>query len=88
MIGMRMDRLRAVLRYVQCVTRSPRRFEQGYRPKGRHLPDEEGRSQRAVPMRLRQEIQEMLRAQLIAIAALTGGLLCLERNHRRNRAAV
>ena len=28
-------------------------------------------------MRLRQEIQEMLRAQLIAIAALTGGLLCL-----------
>ena len=27
-----------------------------------------------MPMRLRQEIQEMLRAQLIATAAFTGGL--------------
>ena len=34
-------------------------------------------------MRLRQEIQEMLRAQLIAIAALTGGLL-FERIPRLN----
>ena len=50
------------------------RTSAGHRPKGRHIPQEKGRSQRAMPMRLRQEIQEMLRAQLIATAAFTGGL--------------
>nr|WP_246790133.1 UPF0149 family protein [Bradyrhizobium sp. CCBAU 51765] len=38
-------------------------------------PGDKGRSQRTVPMRLRQEIQEMLRAQLIETAVLTECLL-------------
>src|SRR5664279_4850905 len=46
----------------------------------RHSPEEKGRSQRTVPMRLRKEIQEMLRPQLIVAAVLTGGLLSSKRD--------
>jgi hypothetical protein len=47
---------------------------QGIDPRVVTSPSKKGRSKRAMPMRLRQEIQEMLRSQLIVAAVLTGGL--------------
>ena len=63
-------------RMAPCQHPTPAR----HRPKGRHSPEEKGRSQRTVPMRLRKEIQEMLRPQLIVAAVLTGGLLSSKRD--------
>jgi hypothetical protein len=71
----------SIMRQDQTICRHPQRMAPcqlpagaGHRPKARHIPEEKGRSKRAMPMRLRQEIQEMLRSQLIVAPVLTGGL--------------
>jgi hypothetical protein len=59
----------SIMRQDQTICRHPQRMAPcqlpagaGHRPKARHIPEEKGRSKRAMPMRLRQEIQEMLRS--------------------------